>query len=560
MPDTLEEILRELMALPNETEWVEFKEAKNNYDFDDLGKYFTALSNEANLNEKEHGWIVFGITDKSPRKIVGSQYRNSQTGLDNLKSKIAQHTNHQMTFTATHELNLDEGRVVMFEIPPAIRGIPTTWNGIAYGRIKDSLGPLSLHKIDRIREQIPLPDWSAEICEGATLNDLDPVAIAFARDKYKEKHKDFAEEVDEWADATFLNKAKVCKNGQITNTAIILLGNSESEHYISPAIAHITWVLRDDNEVEIDYAHFHQPMFIAVDKVFEKIRNLTIRHLSPETLFPHEVSQYDSWVIREALHNCIAHQDYRQSARITVTERPESLLFTNRGDFIPGSVQNVIERDMPPDRYRNPFLANAMVELNMIDTSGSGIKRMFKKQRERNFPMPDYDLDEKGVVKVRIPGQVIDENYTRMLIKRRDLDLMDVIALDKVQKGRPVTEDERKMLRKKKLIEGRYPNLYVSESVAAEIDTRADYIRKRSFDRTHFKSLVISYLETYHEAKRCDIEDLLLDKVSDVLNEEQKHHFVRDLLQEMRRDGAIVPVGKTKAAKWVLASNVTEDT
>ncbi|WP_301663117.1 ATP-binding protein [Methanoculleus frigidifontis] len=425
-----------------------------------------------------------------------------------------------------------------------------------HSRLAYTFGP---HEIDRIRAQVPLPDWSAEFCDGATIADLDPEAIAFARAKYKKKHRNLAEEVDEWDDATFLSKAKVCRDGKITKTAIILLGKGEAGHYLSPAIARITWVLRDDAEIEVDYAHFDQPMILAVDKVFEKIRNLTIRYISEETLFPTEIPQYDQWVIREALHNCIAHQDYRQSARITVTERPDSLLFTNRGDFIPGTVQSVIERDMPSDWYRNPFLANAMVELDMIDTIGSGIKRMFTKQRDRNFPMPDYDFSEAGMVRVTVPGRVIDEKYTRMLVKRTDLTLTDVIALDKVQKGMPITLEEQRALRKKRLIEGRSPNLHVSAGVAAETDTRADYIRKHSLDKAHFKGLVTAYLKTYHEAKRSDIEDLLFDKVSDALNDEQKYLFIRDLLQEMRKEGTIRTVGRTKGATWVLASDRSHD-
>lgn len=551
--------LREIMCLPAETEWIEFKEAKNNYGFDKIGKYFSALSNEANLNEKPAGWLIFGVTAKLPREIIGSNYRLTPPGLDRLKEEIARHTNHQMTCSAIHELMIDGKRVIMFEIPPAARGIPTTWKSVAYGRIHESLGPLGLHEIEVIRRQAPLDDWSAKVCEGATLADLDPEAIAFAREKYKEKHQEFASEVDEWDNISFLARAHVCRQGRITNAAIVLLGKSEAAHLLSPAIAHITWVLRDKDEVEIDYAHFELPLILAVDKIFSKIRNLTVRHISGETLFPLEVTQYDPWVVREALHNCIAHQDYQQSARITVTERPDSLMFTNRGDFIPGTVQSVIERDVPPDQYRNPFLAGAMVELKMIDTIGSGIKRMFRIQRDRNFPMPDYDLGETGVVKVTIPGRVIDERYTRMLIKRKDLTLMDVITLDKIQKGYSITPEERTGLRKKKLIEGRHPNLYVSESVAAETDTRADYIRKRSFDRAHFKSLVVAYLKAYHEANRAEIEDLLLDKVSDALNEEQKHHFIRDLLQEMRKDGTIMPIGRTKAAKWVLVPDQVHD-
>ncbi len=544
--------LREMMDFPAETECIEFKEAKTNFDFDDVGRYFSALSNEANLYGNPAGWLIFGITDRSPRKIVGSNYRLTPPGLDRLKEQIAQHTNHQMTFAGVHELTVDGMRAVMFEIPAATRGIPTTWKGVAYGRIHESLGPLALHEIEEIRRQAPLDDWSAKVCEGATYADLDPEAIAFAREKYKEKHQNLAGEVDEWDDLSFLARAKVCSHGRLTNAAIVLLGKSEAAHLLSPAIAHVTWVLRDKDKVEIDYAHFGLPLILAVDRVFARIRNLTIRHIFGETLFPLEVTQYDPWVIREALHNCIAHQDYLQSARITVTERPDSLMFTNRGDFIPGTVQSVIERDTPPDRYRNPFLASAMVELNMIDTIGSGIKRMFRKQRDRNFPMPDYDLGEIGLVRVTIPGRVIDERYTRMLIKRKDLTLMDVIALDKVQKGYPVTSEERNALRKKKLIEGRHLNLYVSESVAAETDTRADYIRKRSFDKAYFKDLIVAYLRTYHEAKRAEIELLLLDKVSDALNEEQKRQFIKSLLKEMRKEGTIMTLGKTRSAKWVL--------
>ncbi len=555
--------LREMMELPAETECIEFKEAKNDYGFDKIGKYFSALSNEASLHGKPAGWLIFGVTDRLPRKIVGSNYRLTPPGLDRLKEEITQHTNHQITFVAIHELTVDGKRAVMFEIPPAARGIPTTWNGVAYGRIHESLGPLALHEIEEIRRQAPQDDWSAMICEGATFADLDPEAIVFAREKYKEKykekHQDRAKEVDEWDDLTFLTKAKVCNQGRITNTAVLLLGKSEAASLLSPAIAHIAWVLRDKDEIEVDYAHFGPPLILAVDRVFGKIRNLTVRYISGETLFPLEVTQYDPWVVREALHNCIAHQDYRQSARITVTERPDSLMFTNRGDFIPGTVQSVIERDMPSDQYRNPFLAGAMVELNMIDTIGSGIKRMFRIQRDRNFPMPDYDLDEEGVVRVTIPGRVIDERYTRMLIERKDLTLMDVIALDKVQKGRPVTREERDALREKKLIEGRSPNLYLSASVAAETDTRADYIRKRSFDKAYFKDMVVAYLQTYHEARWPEIEGLLLDKVSDALNEDQRRHFIKDLLQEMRIEGTITTIGRTRGAKWVLTSGTPND-
>ena len=283
--------------------------------------------------------------------------------------------------------------------------------------------------------------------------------------------------------------------------------------------------------------------------------------MTGDTLFPLELTQYDSWVMRELLHNCIAHQDYRQGARISVVENDESLLFTNRGEFIPGSVDSLMTSDALPDRYRNPFLAQAMVNLNMIDTVGSGIRRMFRVQRERNFPLPDYNLSDAGKVAVRITGKIIDPRYTRMLVRRKDLDMQDVIALDKVQKGRVISKEEFGSLKSKKLIEGRRRHPFVSEDVAAATDTRTEYIRKRSFDRRHFKDLIISYLNKFTEADRKEIDKLLMDKVSDVLDDEQKRSFIRNLLQDMHKEGTItIKEGKTKGAKWVLTKQPQKKT
>lgn len=552
-PAQLDAKLTELMGLPAETEWVEFKEAKNNYDFDDLGKYFSALSNEANLKGQAWGWLVFGVKDK-PKQVVGSNYRANRVNLDHLKQEIAAQTSNRLTFEEIHEVVRPEGRVVMFQIPPALRGMPTAWKGHYYGRDSEGLGPLNIHEIEQIRKQAIQEDWSAHICDRATLNDLDPAAITFARQEFKKKHPSLATEVDGWDDPTFLNKAKVCINGRITRAAIILLGKSEAEHFISPGIARMSWILKDEKGAEKDYLHFASPLITEVDRVFANIRNLTYRYLADVSLFPTEIKQYDPWVIRETLHNCIAHQDYTQGGRINIVETPESLLFTNVGSFLPGSVEEVIIRDAPPEVYPNRFLAEAMVNLNMIDTIGSGIKRMFEKQRQRYFPMPDYDLSEPHRVKVRIMGKVIDEKYTRMLMARTDLDLLDVIALDKVQKGKILSEEEFQSLKGKKLIEGRRPNLIVSEAVAAATDTMVDYLKKRGIDKAYAQKMVVELLQKQGQASRQDFDKLLLSKLSDALDDDQKKNVITNLLQEMRRDGIIEPVeGKRgKGAKWEL--------
>lgn len=553
-PDTLRQKLEELLALPAETEWIEFKKvAGQNYSSDKIGKYFSALSNEANLKEQQYGWLIFGVQDK-PRKIVGTKYGRNQKHLENLKYKIAEQTGNRLTFEHIFDLETEHGRVVIFQIPPALKGMPTAWQGHFFGRDGESLGPLNIHELEQIRAQIDRKDWSAMVAPEACLDDLDPAAILFARDQYKERHPKRADDIDQWDDITFLNKAKICVSGKITHTALILLGREEAAHFLSPAVAQIVWVLKAEDNIERDYRHFYPPFILAVDQVLDKIRNLTYRYLPNATLFPLEVSQYDPWVIRETLHNCIAHQDYAKSGRINIIEYPESLLVTNLGHFIPGSIEEIICRDSPPEEYRNRFLAEAMVQLNMIDTIGSGIKRMFTVQRERFFPMPDYNFDDPERVKVGLFGKILDENYTRMLIEQGDLDLFRVMALDKVQKKKPLTDDEFRQLKKYKLIEGRRPNIYVSAKVAALTDDKASYIKHRELDKSHYKKLIADYLQKFGSSPRKDIDAFMLDKLSDALSHKQKKDKIRNLLQEMRRQGVIERGEKTSSgARWELS-------
>jgi len=546
--------LEELLSLSGENEWIEFKQAKDNLSFDKIGKYFSALSNEANLKGKSCGWLIFGIEDKK-RKIVGTSFRKNRANLDSLKHEIAQHVNTGVTFIEIYELQTQEGRVIMFQIPPAPRGIPTDWKGHFYGRDGESLVALNLNKIERIRNQVRQFDWSAQVCQGATIDDLDPQAIKRARIEYKNKNFALAEEVDRWDDITFLNKAKVTIAGNITRTAIILLGRGESEHYISPSVAKISWILKDEKNIDKDYRHFGPPFILTTDLVYNKIRNLTYRYLQNNTLFPTEISQYEPFVIREALNNCIAHQNYELCGKINVIEMPDQLIFTNLGSFIPGSVEAIITSKSPPEYYRNQWLANAMVNLGMIDTIGSGIRRMYDFQRKRYFPLPDYNLGDPQKVEVTIYGKVLDEKYTNMLINITDLDLMSVIYLDKVQKKKRLTKEEARILRKQKLVEGRYPNLYVSAKIATITGDKSGYTKYRAFDDKCYRDLIVLYLKEHSYASKQDIMGLLINKISDILNENQKKNKVRNLVGSMSRNNIIRNEGTRRKPKWVLVED-----
>jgi len=211
-----------------------------------------------------------------------------------------------------------------------------------------------------------------------------------------------------------------------------------------------------------------------------------IEHMPDGSLFPSAVTRYDAWVMREALHNCIAHQDYRLGGKINVVEHPDKLVFSNLGQFIPPSVEWMLENQSPPEHYRNQWLIDGMIRLRMIDQVGSGIRRMFETQRGRFFPLPDYVIDTTDVghprVEVTISGTILDVKYSRMLMRRDDLDLRQVLLLDRVQKKAVISPEEAKTLRAAKLIEGRAPNYFVSAKVADWTGDKARYIRNRGLD------------------------------------------------------------------------------
>ncbi len=533
----------------HEDEVVEFKKAENNFDFDDLGKYFSALSNEANLRDKAFAWLAFGVHDKT-REILGTSFKNSMMSLQKLKQDLSQHTTDNHTFREIYELKVEGKRVLLFQIPATPRGIPMAWKGHFYARRGESLGALDMGKYEEIRRQVVDEDWSKEIVEGATIEDLDPEAIKEARRKYGKKHPDLVKEMKKWDDITFLNKAKITLKGKITNTAILLVGRTESEYLISPAVARIRWIYKDSKGNERDFAIETCPFVLATDKIYGKIRNFKYLIMDPEltSLVPDNLDTYDPFIIREALNNAIAHQDYGCHGMINVVEEEDRLIFTNLGSFIPDSVRSVLENDAPEEHYRNKMLANAMVELGMVDTIGSGIKRMFDKQRERLFPMPDYDFSENRV-KVTVVGKVLDVDYARLLTRDKTLSLLDIEMLSRIQMHRPLSKEEIDYLRKRKLVEGRKNALYFAKSVAGATGQKAEYTRNKGFDDEYYRDLIMKALEQHERMNRPEINALLMNKLPEALTEKQKLSKIGHLLTYLRQSGKI-EIGDKK--QWQL--------
>ena len=515
-----------------EDEVVEFKKAENNFDFDDL--YFSALSNEANLRDKDFAWLVFGVENKT-REVIGTTYKNSMTSLQKLKHDLAQHTIDRNTFRDIFELKVDGKRVLMFQVPAAPRGIPMGWQGHFYARRGESLVALDMSKYEEIRRQTAVEDWSKQIVKDASINDLDNDAIALAREGYKQRYPKQKKEVDGWSDEVFLNKAKLTIDGKITKAAILLLGKPESVHYLNH-IGEIVWRLASkDNVGQV----FSIPFLLTTTEVMHKIRNYPFKIFPNNSFLPGEGMKYDTETILEALHNCIAHQDYTKNARIIVIEREDELEFSNSGRFFEGTYEDYISGERIPKHYRNPFLAQAMANIKMIDTEGFGIHKMFVSQKDRYLPMPDYDKSDSDNVVLTLPGNVIDENYSLLLLEHSDINLTTAVLLDRVQKGKPINDSAVKRLRKEGLIEGRKPHLYVSKQIAKATNKQIEYTLKKGFDDAECQEWIIKALKDHSVLSRKQINELLWNKLPIDYSEKQKLSKIGNLLTKMRKHGVI---------------------
>lgn len=529
-------------------EWKEFKNLKNSFcgdEKDDVVSYVSAIAN------MEGGHLVIGVHDKT-LEIIGTDTYNYD------RQKVILRLTERCVNLSTEGLDIEEfitddtnKKVWVIHIPKHLPKRPVFTHNKAWQRIEDSLVDMTAERMAAILDE-PIfsdTDWSAQIVPDATIDDLDEVAIAKARKMFKKVHNRIPEaEVNVWSVETFLSKCGIMKNGGITRAAIILLGKYESAFKLRPAVARVTWTRRDENKDVVDYEHFTVPFILTVDEILSRIENLTMREMPGETLFPDTMKHYDDYTIREALHNCIAHQDYTMQQRINFVENPTYLFYSNAGNFIPGTLENALANEEPQAYFRNECLCRAMVDFNMIDTVSRGIKKMFNEQWRRHFPMPDYDIDAKNrKVSVRIYGNEINEQYTNLLKTNKSLTLWDCISLDAIQKGRNIHEDIAQNLLSRGLIEGEAQNYTISLGIAKATRQLQDYTKQKGLDKEKIKHMVLQYLKNAGSdgAKRDGIYEYVKDVLPQTKTREQQLRILGDMLNTLSVDKLIYTKGRT---------------
>ena len=538
----------QIAKIGKECRYLEFK--SNYQEVDKLGRYISALSNGACLDHQDFAYLYFGVDDET-LEIKGTTFdcaKVKAVGNEALELYLRRMVVPKVNFSIIEFMYEGKQRVVLFKIPAAVNE-PTTYKQKPYIRVDSHVTDLTPY-VDWMRQiytsQI---DWSAQIVEDATLEDLDPEAIMIARKGFKERFPHFSADVDNWADSVFLDRANLTQDGMITRTALLLVGKREKAHKLGH-IAQIVWKCYQDKETFGDI--FTIPFIKATTDVLGCIRNYRFKIYPHNSMIPAEVLKYDTRSILEGMHNCILHQDYVCNERILVIEDNDKLTFENAGGFYEGDYEEYITGQKTPKRYRNPFLAKAMDNVKMVDSKGYGIHNMFLRQKERYLPMPDYEGSDDSRVVMHLPGTVLDEKYSIMLLENSNINLTEAVLLDQVQKGILPNDNAIAMLRKKHLIEGRKPRLFVAKQLAQNTGTKVEYSKHKGLEVKSCESLLLSTLKEHGKLSRTEIDSLLWNVVSDQLDDKQKKSKIGNILTNLRKRKLIENETVGNYSKWSL--------
>ena len=412
--------------LEPEGQRLEFKEAKQRYDFEKLLRYCVALANEGG------GTIVLGVTDKRPRRIVGTQAFEDP---GRTEAGLHQRLGHRIP---VEELRLPEGRVLVVHVPTRLPG--TAWNvdGSYYKRAGDDLAPLADQELRAIFAETG-PDFSAQPCRGATLVDLSPEAIALFRERWAQKSGDPRKAA--WTDAETLSNAELLVEGQLTYAALILLGTHAAlGRHLAQAELVFEYRSSEASGPAADREEYRSGFMVWQDALWAKINLRNDRQSYQDDFFRMDLPTFDEVPVREAVLNAVAHRDYRLGGSIFVRQFSKRLEVVSPGGLPPGiTPDNIIDEQHP----RNRRLAEALGKCGLIERSGQGLNLMVESAVRQGKPLPSFSGTSAHQVRLTLEGGVRNPAFVRFMERLgedtlRNFSTLDYLALECLQQERPL--------------------------------------------------------------------------------------------------------------------------
>ena len=539
---TLEEL--ENILASKEGEHLEFKEAKNRFHFEDLGKYCTALANEGG------GKMVFGVTDKRPRRVVGSKAFPQP---ERTRASLMEQLHLRIDFSMVQHPN---GRVLIFHVPTRPIGNPVKYKGVYWERSGDSLVPMA---DDRLRTVFAEAghDFSADICPPATLDDLDPLAIEDFRARWIRKSGN--QGLKTLSPEQLLTDAEALVDGNVTHAALVLFGTRKAlGRHLAQAEVIFEYRSSDVSGPSQKRVEFRQGFFGFYDALWELINLRNDTQHFQSGLFVLDIPTFSERVVREAILNAISHRDYLHGGNIFIRQYPRKLTIESPGGFPLGiTPENILDRQLP----RNRRIADIFSKCGLVERSGQGMNLMFELSIQESKPTPDFTGTDPYQVFLNLNGEVHDPRFLEFLEKVGQetvalFSTADFLLLDHINREQRVPDHLKHRLQPlvdKGVIErhgrGRGVKYILSRRYYKMVGEEGVYTRRKGLDREANKTLLLKHI-TENEKTGSRLKNLI--QVLPALTGPQ----VQTLLRELKSEGKIHKVGKTRGSLWYPGSEM----
>jgi ATP-dependent DNA helicase RecG len=530
----------ELLAILSSPEGarVEFKEARNRYDFDELVKYCAALANEGG------GKIVLGASDKRPRRIVGT---NAFAEPGRTEAGVYEQLHHRVTI---EEVRHDGHRLLIVHVPSRLPGTAWQYRGAYWMRSGDALVPMNDETLRQIHEESG-PDFSAETCPEAKLSDLEPAAVALLRALWQRRspRRDIATRSVE----QLLADAELCVGGLLTYAAVIMLGTYEAlGRLLGQAEVVFEYRSGEAPGPASERREYRQGFLPILDPLWDAInlRN-DLQHFQ-QGLFVWDVPTFHERAVREAVLNAVSHRDYRSTGSVFVRQYPRRIEIVSPGRLPPGIDQTNLLWEQNP---RNRRIAEVLAKCGLVERAGQGIDLMYRECIRHSKPLPDFSRTGEHSVWVTLHGEIQDPEFLRFLEeigreRAASFSTEDFLVIDLVHREEPVPAHLAPRVQKlleegiiERVGRGRGTRYLLSRRFYRFLGKGGVYTRRRGLDRGTNKALLLRHIEDSVPS------GTRLKELQQVLPALSRHQ-VQTLLRELKRDGRIIVRGMTKAARW----------
>jgi ATP-dependent DNA helicase RecG len=521
-----------------EDEHLEFKEAKNNFHFETLVKYCVALANEGG------GKMILGVTDKPPRTVVGSQAFHD---LERTKAGLIERLRLRVD---VGELRHPDGRVLVFQVPSRPIGMPIHYEGAYWMRGGEDLIPMTPDVLQRIFAEAG-PDFSAEICALARLDDLDPTAVDVLRRLWQRKSPD--QDIATRPVEQLLADAELVVDGRVTYAALILLGKREAlGRYLAQAEVIFEYRSSEAPGPAADRHEFRQGFLTVLDEIWRLInlRN-DLQHFQ-QGFFVWDVPTFNERVVREAVLNAVSHRDYRHGGSVFVRQYPRRIEIVSPGGFPPGIAPENILRQQNP---RNRRIAEVLSKCGLVERAGQGFDLIFRECIRQSKPLPDFSHTDAHFVWLTLHGDIQDPEFLRFLEeigqeRMAAFSTDDFLVVDLVHREQPVPDSLKARVEHlleqgviERLGRGRGVRLLLSQRFYRRLGKAGVYTRKRGLDRDTNKALLLKHIQD-NRKKGSQLQELL--QVLPALSRDQ----VQTLLRELKAAGLAHNTERTRASRW----------